>query len=776
MYGYEWSKKYGVYRLIPNAKIIKEIRPVFKEELDYFGFDKHWKYPKTDVPILWAEGIRRYNVNGVCVAEAVGGGFYTKPVIKLKDGYEKLKLKAVNIDTLWKENEKYMLGLEKTALDFIRRVHDEYEKQGLQFVVAFSGGKDSLVLLDLVAKALRPDEFFVIFSNTGMELSATLEAIERSKKHWDKLRFYEAESHMTPDETWEAFGPPGRRLRWCCAVHKSVPTILKLRKITGDYEAKAVVFEGVRREESSIRETYEHIRDGVKNISQVNISPILEWGSAEVYLYLLKKGIFFNDAYRFGLNRVGCTVCPMSSGWRDSLSNEIYPDDIYPLLLKVEDYVECVKPAKNKQKYIENGGWRARMGGNRLPQAAQRVIEQIENDCIAFQFTEKTKEWLDVCKVLGNIVSDEDGVYTQLINYQSYTFTLNAEIVSYSPYSLMDRFIISHLRGIANKVAYCVGCKACEVQCPVDAFIITDMGNILIREENCTHCGNCLEFEAKSCIVANSLKTGRGTIMILKGMDRYKTFGFRREWLELFFECGIECFSTTQLGNRQYDALRVWLREAGLLAAPNKGEKSGTTTQLYDILKTFRAGNPLVWAFIWTNLAYTSVITRWFMLSSRVGETYNSGELVFMLGDDYSPSTRQNAVSSLLETLRHSPVGAVLKQGIPIPDGKSHKYLKQGWDSPEAVAILYAMYKYAEETGRYTTTITALEAARGNPEAKGVDPVSIFGLNPANFKQILQDVAIAFPNYLRVVFQQDLDNIVLVPEKTSLDIVKIIVD
>ena len=117
------------------------------------------------------------------------------------------------------------------------------------------------------------------------------------------------------------------------------------------------------------------------------------------------------------------------------------------------------------------------------------------------------------------------------------------------------------------------------------------------------------------------------------------------------------------------------------------------------------------------------------MLYTQAGETYDKAELVFMLGDDYSPSTRDNAVTALLETFRHSPIGTSLKQGIPIPDGASFKYYKHGWDMPEAIVILYALYKFAEETGRYAFTLTQLDNARGNPEAKGVDPVAIFGLN-----------------------------------------------
>lgn len=340
MYGYEWTDKNGIYRLSVNSKIEKEIRPVFKDELDYFGFNEHWSYPNTKAPLLWAEGIRRYVMNGVCVAEAVGGGFYTKPEIKIYQNG--LKLKPINVGALWKANERLMLGLEKTAMDFIRSTYDTYEKAGMAFAVAFSGGKDSLVLLDLVSRALSPDKFSVVFSNTGMELSTTIQTVEKAKKHWASLKFYEAKSHLNPADSWREFGPPGRRMRWCCAVHKSVPTILLLRRITGDYTVKAVVFDGVRAEESAARAERDEISVGAKNINQINCSPILKWNSSELFLYLLNYGILLNDAYRVGFNRVGCTICPLSSGWRDSISNHVYPTEISPLLSQVEKYTDGI--------------------------------------------------------------------------------------------------------------------------------------------------------------------------------------------------------------------------------------------------------------------------------------------------------------------------------------------------------------------------------------------------------------------------------------------------
>lgn len=777
MYGYEWTEQNGIYRLSLDSKIEKEIRPVFKEELDYFGLNEHWTYPDTKAPLLWAEGIRRYVVNGECVAEAVGGGFYTKPTIRIKK--ENLTLEPIDVDDLWKENERIMLGLEKTAIDAIRKYYDKYSAMGMEFAVAFSGGKDSLVLLDLVSRALSPDKFSVVFSNTGMELSTTYESVEKAKKHWSSLKFYEAKSHLSPEDSWEEFGPPGRRMRWCCAVHKSVPTILLFRELTGNYNVKVVVFEGVRAEESAARAKRDEISVGAKNINQINCSPIIKWSTSELFIYLLHYDILFNDAYRRGLFRVGCIVCPMSSSWWDGITNDIYPNEIKPLLSKVEKYAKATKPESEVKSFIEQGGWKARMGGRGLPNGGNRVIETIKGDKISFGFTSRTQNWLDVSIILGPVVSFEEGIYSQIIANQEFHFSLTGEnnnLVTYWPFSKMDRFVLSHLRGIANKVAYCFGCKACEVQCPVNAFTITDKGSIFIRENKCIHCYNCIEFtNGKGCLAAKSLcTTGGENGMDLKGMNRYQHFGLRRPWLEHFFAMKENCFTAGQLGTRQYDSLKVWVKEAGLLSASGKGAKAGVPTPLFEKIEPLGAGNPLVWAIIWTNLAYNSIISKWYMLNVPAGDTYEKKELVFQLGDDYSKSTRDNAITALFETFRHSPIGSVLKQGIPILNGNSFKYSKQGWNTPDAVAILYALYMWAEATERYDFTLSQLEAARGSANAKGVDPVAIFGINPDKFKDILQDIALQYPDYIRTTFVADLDNVKLFPQFNSIDILDLI--
>ena len=234
--------------------------------MNLLGMDKRWKYPQNDdAPIMWAEA-EKYIYRGKVVARAKGGFLYTPPTITYIEGDDGIaageELKPINLLRMIEQNREIV---ENLAVETAKRLYNEAFKQYRDrvnlFYVAFSGGKDSIVALDIVRRTLPHDSFVVVFGDTKMEFSDTYEAVEKIKLQCesDGIKFLVASSNACPADAWKQFGPPSTTNRWCCSVFKTAPQIITLRKYMHmpDFCGMAIV--GVRSEESAARSRYDYI-------------------------------------------------------------------------------------------------------------------------------------------------------------------------------------------------------------------------------------------------------------------------------------------------------------------------------------------------------------------------------------------------------------------------------------------------------------------------------------------------------------------------------------
>lgn len=354
MFGYEYDAETGGLLLndsTPNSS--KEPRPVYASEMRMLHMDAWFSFAdQDDTPYMWAEAASYY-YRGRLVARTKGGSLCEAPVMDylvattesgdkvpaVPQGYV---LQPMDIDHMVKKNADMMAIIEQVTVKKIYDYWKRYQKKLDCFHVAFSGGKDSMVLLELVKKALPHNAFMVIFGDTKMEFPDTyklVDIVEQQCKD-DGIAFYRAASHLGAEEAWRLFGAPSTVLRWCCSVMKSTPQTLKIRDILGKDKFVGADFVGVRAEESIKRSEYEFESYGKKQKGQHSQNPILDWTSAEVWLYIYSRNLPINEAYKKGNTRAGCLFCPMGRGKADSFRQMSYPDEIEKFVSIIRDMTD----------------------------------------------------------------------------------------------------------------------------------------------------------------------------------------------------------------------------------------------------------------------------------------------------------------------------------------------------------------------------------------------------------------------------------------------------
>ena len=635
-----------------------------------------------------------------------------------------------------------------------------------RFIASFSGGKDSQVVLDLCTRAIPPTEFEVIYSDTGYELPPSLELYEQVKQYYRQrfpaLKFSITRNHESVLNYWDKIGTPSDTHRWCCTVMKTAPLYRSLKVQGTNKQARVLTFDGVRAEESTRRSGYDRIGKG-KHVYVYNAHPILNWNNVEIFMYLFGHSLEINDAYKHGKARVGCIICPFSTAWDDCVICRLYPKKLKPFTDKIEQFSEKARIG-NFKTFLSERRWKLKILGNLqdLPQ----VIFSETKEQMKFEIHNPKQSFFSWLPVLCDftIARCHDGIYLGELKFKdlvlSYKLREDAHFAKseFIVDKVNDTNICLLLKRLAQKVAHCIQCEVCEVDCPTGALSIYPKINI--DKSKCIHCHRCLNVHDRGCIVADCIRMVKDSDTAVK-IYGYKKFGLRDEWVEDFMSDPIGFWNNNNWGKPMYESFKRWAKDALIIDSRNE------LTDLGRVLREIYVDNPtLVWEIIWINLCYNSYIVGKFCVLISQGQPFNVAivkDKILEIDNASSATTLGNACVALMDMLSKSPLGKELAQGIP--DGKM--LVRKPYLDLSIEAIAYSVYLFAEK--REANVMRVSDIYDSDVE----DGVSVqFGLGKKDFLKGLRTISNQPNRVLIAELNMGLDHISLINDMSALDVLK----
>lgn len=427
-------------------------------------------------------------------------------------------------------NERYIKELVYEAEEYVVTLVSELsERPGVKYVptVSFSGGKDSTVVSRIVRDALQDESIIHFFGDTTLEFPATHDYVEGTFRGENPFTpMIPSESDKDFYKLCNIFGPPSKFERWCCTIFKTGNLNNEYQNLAGN----SLTFLGIRHSESRERQSYERTQDHSKIGSQINAMPIIEWYDCDVWLYILYKGIHFNDAYRWGYKRVGCWCCPNNSDWSTMLTEIYYPDLSSRWKTILYDFANKTNKT-DVEDYVENGKWKTRKGASgletrnvaiadtpcNLSDRARNIIikRKLSRDVLEFfkpfgELSILDKEDATYITITEKACVDSEKIEHRKRKVCDLVITWGTPVVKVLPTKGTDiQLLVNRLKCQLRKYQFCIRCSACDSVCPNGAINTMGSGRYIIDSEKCPQnlasCSRCIAKFYNGCITCQVL-------------------------------------------------------------------------------------------------------------------------------------------------------------------------------------------------------------------------------------------------------------------------------
>lgn len=225
---------------------------------------------------------------------------------------------------------------EKEAIDRLKGFEDmALWKSQDGYYVCDSGGKDSLVIVDLAIRSGVECTFHHNFTSCDHKITnkyvkdRQAEIIALGYDYTISYPEYKGK-RTTIFRLIETKGLPTRLRRWCCEMIKEgggagrcIVTGVRWAESTNRKRRGQIETITNKKQDKVIRnndnaETRQSI-ENCPNYQKLALNPIIDWSDAEVWEYIRKHNLKYNPLYDMGYTRVGCVGCPMSTKQKQEL-------------------------------------------------------------------------------------------------------------------------------------------------------------------------------------------------------------------------------------------------------------------------------------------------------------------------------------------------------------------------------------------------------------------------------------------------------------------------
>lgn len=204
-----------------------------------------------------------------------------------------------------KDDEYYFSMNLEEKVDFAKQAIIENTKETDLLEVAFSGGKDSIVLYNIAKQTNR--KLALVYNQTGIDPP---EVIYFMRKNYPELIVRKFEKNIFELIKYAKIMPTRFR-RFCC-------NYLKER----NSDLTNIILTGVRKQESIKRRNRELI---YKYKQHIYILPLLYFTDKDIWDYIITNKIEYCKLYDEGYKRIGCIGCPLKNRKERLKDFEKYP-------------------------------------------------------------------------------------------------------------------------------------------------------------------------------------------------------------------------------------------------------------------------------------------------------------------------------------------------------------------------------------------------------------------------------------------------------------------